>query len=129
MGGSILFTESTTFDPKVYGLIPGKFINYIIIGGGGAGGSSGQYNYKKTTNDSTHEKVGSFDTGGTNGQSSSIGNYVTANGGINGKGYLRPKWFDSDGDTRYYSHVDGGSGAAGWIPGKVFNYYSQGGYP
>lgn len=129
MGGSILFTETTTFDPKVYGLVPGKFINYIIIGGGGAGGSCGEYRYKNKESDSWDYKEGAFNVGGSNGQASSIGNYITVNGGANGSGFLAPKWYDSDGDTRYYDHVDGGRGASGWIPGKIFNLYSKGGYP
>lgn len=129
MGGSILFIESTEFDPKIYGLIPGKFINYIIIGGGGAGGSGGEYRYKKTTSGSIHELKGSFDIGGVNGQSSSIGDYVTVSGGINGVGNIRPKWFDNNGDTRYFDYIDGGNGASGWIPGKIFNSSYKGLYP
>lgn len=77
MGGSILFTQSATFSPSIYGLTTGKFINYIIIGGGGAGESVGTY---YISGNSSVEKM-SLNSGGTNGGASSIGSYITAQGG------------------------------------------------
>lgn len=126
MGGSILFTQSTNFDPQIYGLIAGKFINYIVVGGGGAGGSCGSCRYWNGNREydyyDTHRGL---DIGGTNGGTSSIGTYVTATGGITGKGDIEA-YLGEDVSVPY---CDGGSGGYGWIPGRVFSNYSQGSYP
>lgn len=128
MGGSILFTQSDTFSPSVYGLTANKFINYIIIGGGGAGESVGQY---YSSGADTIEKI-SLNSGGTNGGATSIGSYVTAQGGTTAVTNTTSTIFSqhrteiSNGNDQY---VWGGDGANGWIPGKVFNGYQMGGAP
>jgi hypothetical protein len=128
MGGSVLFTSSATFSPSVYGLATGKFINYIIIGGGGAGGSVGTYSY-----DGYNTLV--LNTGGSNGGTSSIGSYVSANGG---KTYTKTgtSWaehvmtqLDSGSGSAVRGKCMGGNGASGWVPGKIFHGYQKGDLP
>ena len=116
MGGSILFTQSETFDPAVYGLVTGKFINYIMIGGGGAGGSWHRYQYSTTSSTSTSTSYDWCTSGGSNGGTSSIGSYVSARGGTTA----------TTGNRHYNNYMYGGCGAEGWIPGKVFKSYSAG---
>lgn len=133
MGGSILFTQSTTFDPKVYGLVANKFINYIIIGGGGAGGSVGCYT---ASNDWSYTTI-VLNSGGSNGGASSIGSYVSAAGGktptlsssTTSFTMYRPLAWETHETTSYYDDCCGGNGAGGWVPGKIFNSYQDGGKP
>lgn len=122
MGGSILFTESATFSPSLYGLTTGKFINYIIIGGGGAGATGLDGFYRHTGGGYTDERAAT--SGGTNGGSSSIGNYVTVTGGTTS---TLGVWNDADWDND--TKVNGGTGAGGWVPGRIFNNYQNGAQP
>lgn len=124
MGGSILFTESATFEPSIYGLTAGKFINYIIIGGGGAGCSMarGQYYYNSTSfSGSSYTTSFTAVSGGTNGGTSSIGipSPISALGGAT----------SVKSDSFNNNLILGGSGGRGWIPGKIFQGYSQGSPP
>ena len=123
MGGSILFTQSATFSPSLYGLTTGKFINYIIIGGGGAGatGLTGWFQY---TDGGGYSDQRAATSGGTNGGSSSIGNYVTATGGTTS---TLGVWTNTD--WGYNVLINGGTGAGGWVPGKIFNNYQNGAQP
>lgn len=131
MGGSILFTSSGTFSPSIYGLTTGKFINYIIIGGGGAGQGIGCFS-SFTFNGTAVSRRYSFvlNSGGSNGGTSSIGSYVSATGGSTatktGSSYsdFYPSSFNDN--TYTYENVYGGSGAGGWVPGKIFNSYQSG---
>lgn len=131
MGGSILFTSSGTFSPSVYGLTTGKFINYIIIGGGGAGQSIGCFK-AFTFNGTSASERNSFvlNSGGSNGGTSSIGSYVSATGGSTSTKtgssyyYFCPDSFNKDNYS--LSDIYGGSGAGGWVPGKIFNSYQSG---
>ena len=131
MGGSILFTSSGTFSPSIYGLTTGKFINYIIIGGGGAGESIGSFS-KFTFNGTATSERNSFvlNSGGSNGGTSSIGSYVSATGGSTStKTGSSPYYFCPDSfkkDNYESSNIYGGSGAGGWVPGKIFNSYQFG---
>lgn len=133
MGGSILFTQSATFSPSVYGLTTGKFINYIIIGGGGAGGSTGTFS-KYTYNGSAHSDghtTFQLNSGGSNGGTSSIGSYISASGGktpVN-TGTSYTSFYPIGWDSSREDYAYGGVGAGGWIPGKIFNAYQEGGQP
>lgn len=131
MGGSILFTSSGTFSPSVYGLTTGKFINYIIIGGGGAGQSIGCFS-AFTFNGTKVSRRYSFvlNSGGSNGGTSSIGSYVSATGGSTATktGSSHNNFYPSSFNEKTYTHenIYGGSGAGGWVPGKIFNSYQSG---
>lgn len=117
MGGSILFTQSGTFKPSAYGLTAGKRINYIIIGGGGAGvnGEIDSYYSPRI-----------YDTGGSAGGASSIGSYVTVNGGkarTDSMYYVYHSRSASTASVLPDFDVIGGNGEAGWIPGVKFTGY------
>lgn len=109
--GYMLFTESGTFDPVVYGLYAGSVIQIAAIGGG----------------------AGGFGSGCAAGQASSFGSILTAPGGVKPKnasdpgtllegmwpGTKGPLYEVSEGSDRFGL---GSQGGPGWFPGEAREY-------
>lgn len=108
--GFILFTESGTFEPAIYGLKAGDVLHVKVVGGGGGGGS---YNSSVST------------TIGTNGSASSFGSVLTAAGGLAG-GPIDSQTIVAGSNPGCNSctvthkgrtYWCGGTGGDGWMPG------------
>lgn len=109
--GYVLFTESGTFDPEVYGLYAGSVIQIAAIGGG----------------------AGGFGTGCAAGQASSFGSILTAPGGVKPKNSDEPgtllegMWPGTQGPlyqarNNYNYYGLGSQGGPGWTPGEAREY-------
>ena len=109
--GYMLFTESGTFDPVVYGLYAGSVIQIAAIGGG----------------------AGGFGSGCAAGQASSFGSILTAPGGVKPKNASDPgtllegMWPGTQGPlyqtgSNYNYYGLGSQGGPGWFPGEAREY-------
>lgn len=97
--GFMLFTESGTFKPSDYGLVPGDALSVVVVGGGGGGCG--------------YDDNAEYGAPGTAGGASSFGSYITSAGG--GSGNKVGQSLGGYGNDAYHA---GGGGAGGWYPGE-----------
>lgn len=109
--GFILFTQSGTFDPAIYGLKAGDVLHVKAVGGGGGGGC---YYYLIDNN-----------LVGSKGSASSFGSVLTAAGGLAGGPMAsqtivagsNPGGNSCTLEYKGYVYCCGGTGGDGWMPG------------